>query len=418
MTLGQTVLVVALWVCFAAVAYAYAGYPAVVYALTRLFGRRRPAPLLRDEDLPGVSLLVAAFNEEAVIDGRIRNALAADYPPGRLEIVVATDGCTDQTAAIVRRYADQGVRLIEYARRRGKATVLNDSIPQLRGEFVMLSDANTYTEPAAVRNLVRWFQDPAVGAVCGKLVLTDPATGRNADGLYWKYETFLKQCEGRLGALLGANGGIYAIRKSVYAPLPTTAVLDDLLIPLLAKLRTGCDIVFEPAAVAHEETAAGVAAEFQRRTRIGAGGFGCLGLLAGLLNPGRGWVCFTFLSHKVLRWCCPFALVGLFVTNALLALGGEPFYQLSLAAQAVFYATALTAAYIPGQRKVVKLLRLSTMFASMNGALLIGFGRWMWGTQRPTWRRTARAPYRQPIGWPAADEPALSARTPALATEA
>ena len=154
MTLGQMVLVVALWVCFAAVAYAYAGYPAVVYALTRLFGRRRPAPLLRDEDLPGVSLLVAAFNEEAVIDGRIRNALAADYPPGRLEIVVATDGCTDQTAAIVRRYADQGVRLIEYARRRGKATVLNDSIPQLRGEFVMLSDANTYTEPAAVRNLV------------------------------------------------------------------------------------------------------------------------------------------------------------------------------------------------------------------------------------------------------------------------
>src|SRR5205807_273975 len=101
-------------------------------------------------------------------------------------IVVATDGCADQTAALVRRYADRGVRLLEYPRRRGKTTVLNDSIPQLRGEIVMFSDANTYTEPAAVCNLVRWFREPAVGAVCGKLVLTDPATGKNADGLYWK----------------------------------------------------------------------------------------------------------------------------------------------------------------------------------------------------------------------------------------
>jgi cellulose synthase/poly-beta-1,6-N-acetylglucosamine synthase-like glycosyltransferase len=401
MSLAQTILVVALWICLAAVVYAYAGYPVVIGALARLFGRRRPAPEIADADLPFVSLLIAAYNEEAVIDGRIRNALDSDYPADKFEIVIATDGCADQTAAIVRRYTDRGVRLLEYPRRRGKTTVLNDSIPQLRGEVVMFSDANTYTDPGAVRNLVRWFRDPAVGAVSGKLVLTDPTTGKNADGLYWKYETFLKQCEGRLGALLGANGGIYAIRRALYHPLPTTAVLDDFLIPLLAKLRTGCDIVFEPAAVAREETAAGVSAEFQRRTRIGAGGFGSLGLLAGLLNPRRGWVAFAFLSHKILRWCCPFALLGLIVANALLALEGEPFYRLLLAAQAAFYTTALIAAYIPGQQKPVRLLRLTTMFMSMNGALLMGFGRWLRGSQAATWRRTARVAELQPAGWPA-----------------
>ncbi|HKB06627.1 MAG TPA: glycosyltransferase family 2 protein, partial [Gemmataceae bacterium] len=364
----------------------------------RLFGRRRPIPAPRDEELPGVSLLIAAYNEEAVIDGRIRNALAANYPADRLEIVVATDGCTDRTPTIVRRYADRGVRLLEYPVRRGKATVLNDSVPQLRGEVVMLSDANTYTEPMAVRNLVRWFRDLSVGAVCGKLVLSDPATGKNVDSLYWRYETFLKKCEGRLGALLGANGGIYAIRKDQFVPLPGTAVLDDLLIPLLAKLRTGCDIVYESQAVANEETAAGVGAEFQRRTRIGAGGFGSLGLLAGLLNPARGWVFFTFLSHKVLRWCCPFCLVGLLMANALLAVGGGIFYQGLLVAQLAFYTTALVAAYIPGQQLPVKLLRLTTMFTSMNGALLMGFGRWLWGAQGAAWRRTTRTTELQPAG--------------------
>src|SRR5262249_19188989 len=147
---------------------------------------------------------------------------------------------------------------------------------------------------------------------------------------------------GRLGALLGANGGIYALRKSLYVPLPGDTILDDLVVPLLAKLRHGCDIVYDNQAVAHEETPASVGAEFHRRSRIGAGGFGSLGLLAGLLNPRRGWVFFTFLSHKVLRWCCPFFLLGLLGANVFLA--GEPFYRGLLFAQAGFYATAVAAA--------------------------------------------------------------------------
>src|SRR5262249_42174124 len=187
--------------------------------LARLFGRRRAVPALRDEDLPTVSLLIAAYNEEAVIEERLLNALAVDYPPQKWEVVVVTDGCSDRTAAIVRRYADRAVRLLEYSERRGKAAALNVAFKEVTGGVVLQSDANTFTDLAAARNLARWFADPSVTAVCGRLVLTDPDTGRNADSLYWKYETFLKDREGRLGALLGANGGIYAIRRDRYVAI-------------------------------------------------------------------------------------------------------------------------------------------------------------------------------------------------------
>lgn len=394
MSASQSLIAVCLWICLVAVLYAYVGYPVVIYCLARLFGRRKAVAASRDEDLPTVSLLIAAYNEEAFIEDRLRNALAMDYPKEKLEIVVATDGCTDRTPEIVRRYASEGVRLLEYPQRRGKASTLNAAFTQVKGEIVILSDANTFTEPAAPRNLVRWFGDPGIGAVCGRLVLTDPETGRNVDSLYWKYETLLKRCEGRLGALLGANGGIYAIRKDLYVPIPDGTILDDLVIPLLAKLRHGCDIAYEYRAVAHEETPAEVSDEFHRRSRIGAGGFGSIGLLSGLLNPRQGWAFFTFLSHKVLRWCCPFFMVGLLATNLLL--WNLPLYRQLLLAQLAFYLTSLMGAYVPGQIKPVKVLRLTTMFTSMNGALLVGFGRWLWGTQNGAWRRTARLAEAQP----------------------
>src|SRR4029077_7290244 len=171
------------------------------------------APEVDESQLPTMSLVIAAFNEEAVIEERIGNALTMDYPREKLEIAVGSDGSTDTTADIVRQFADQGVRLFDYTRR-GKAGVLNATVPKLKGEIVLLSDANTRIEPEAARKLARWFHDPKVGVVCGRLVLADSPTCGNADGFYWKYETFLKTSEGALGALLGANGGIYAIRRS------------------------------------------------------------------------------------------------------------------------------------------------------------------------------------------------------------
>jgi cellulose synthase/poly-beta-1,6-N-acetylglucosamine synthase-like glycosyltransferase len=383
-------LMPAFWACFALVMYAYAGYPIILWVLSRFAGDRREPPELHDADLPAVSLLIAAFNEEAVIEERVRNALAMDYPADRLEIVIASDGSSDSTADIVTRFAPQGVRSFAYHENRGKATVLNCTVPELSGKLILFSDANTRMDAQAVRRLVRWFQDPQVGAVSGKLVLVDSETGRNADGMYWKYETFLKQCEGRLGALLGANGAIYAIRRELYERIPPTTV-DDFLIPLQARLRSNCKIVFDSTATAFEETAPDAMAEFHRRARFGAGGFEAIGVLWRLLDPRRGWICFTFVSHKILRWACPLFALAMLLTNVLMV--QSTLYRGLLLGQLGFYGLSLAVIFVPTATKVWKPLRLAGMFTLMNAALLIGFFRWLSRSQGGTWK-PARMPVR------------------------
>jgi len=384
----QDVFALLFWISAAAVVYAYLGYPLLIWCLARRFGGLTSRPALAEADLPKVSLLIAAYNEERVIEERLRNALALDYPADKLEIVIASDGSTDATARIVKGFAHQGVRLLDYSVRRGKASVLNSSFPELKGDVILLSDANTEFDRLAARNIVRGFADPDIGVVCGRLVLTDPETGQNADSLYWEYETFLKKCEGQLRALLGANGGIYAIRRRLFQPIPSETIVDDFVIPLQAKLRTGCSIIYDCQAVAREETPATVESEFHRRSRIGAGGFQSIVLLWRLLDPRQGWIAFTFLSHKVLRWLCPFFMLGLLLTNAVL--WQEPFYRFALLAQGVFYSTSVLIAFVPGRFKTLKPLRMTTMFTGMNAALLVGFWRWLWGSQQGAWKRTAR----------------------------
>jgi cellulose synthase/poly-beta-1,6-N-acetylglucosamine synthase-like glycosyltransferase len=398
MTTYQLCLAVVFWIFLALILYTYAGYPALIWLLARRFGRPIVPPAEDSTDLPTVSLLISAYNEQDVIAGRITNALAMDYPPDKLKVVVACDGCSDHTPHIVLQHVDRGVRLLNYHERRGKAAVLNSAIAELPSDIILLSDANTSIDPTAARNLIRWFRDPEIGAVCGRLLLIDPHTGQNVDGSYWKYETFLKRCESRLGALLGANGAIYAIRKSRYVPIPEGTIVDDFCIPLLAKLKHGCRIIYDPQATAREDSAPNIAAEFHRRSRIGAGGFQCLRPLCRLLDPRQGWIAFTFLSHKVLRWFCPFFLLGLLLSNALLVT--LPFYRHALLAQIIAVAVAYVASFVSWPIPLLKPLRLLAMFTSMNAALLIGFYGWLRGTQTGVWKRTARSGQAQPVPKP------------------
>jgi cellulose synthase/poly-beta-1,6-N-acetylglucosamine synthase-like glycosyltransferase len=368
--------------------YTYGIYPILVWLLARLFGRSQQASIVENAELPFVSLLIAAHNEETEIERRIQNALDSDYPSEKLEIVIASDGSTDRTSEIVRRYAHHGVRLLDFAERRGKAAVLNDAFPELSHSIVVLSDANTSFNRDAIRKLAVWFADSSIGVVCGRLVLTDPKTGRNVDSLYWKYETFLKKCESKLGALLGSNGGIYAIRKELVCEIPENTIVDDFVIPLLARERTGCRIVYDRDAVACEETPESIGSEFQRRVRIGAGDFQSVGLLCGLLNPRHGWLSFTFWSHKILRWLCPFFLVGALLLNLCLAAHEE--FAVLLLAQVAFYVGSLLAGQLPMRSRFLRVFKLGAMFTTMNAALLVGFFSWLLKNQTGTWRRTER----------------------------
>lgn len=380
-----------LWTSLALVAYAYVGYPLLVHVLASWCGRRQRPPRVRDDEWPTVSLLIAALNEEKWIAERVLNALHQDYPAARLRVVIASDGSTDRTCEIVRdlaiRYPGR-VELREFPQRRGKATVLNAVLPELKSEIVALSDANTFFARDAVRNLVRWFGDESIVAVCGKLNLVDAATGRNVDGLYWRYENVLKEREARLGALLGANGAVYAIRRADYRAISGDTIIDDFVIPLQMKLRTRGRIVYDAAAIATEETPPHVRDEFRRRARIGAGGFQSLARLWPLALPSAGWTALAFVSHKLLRWFAPLFLVVALAANLLLL--GRPEYQLLFALQAAFYAAAFVGLFVPGNSAAIRGLRLATLFTSMNAALALGFWRWLAGLQGGTWQRTAR----------------------------
>ena len=385
----ETLARLAFWCCACGVLYTYAVYPALIWLMARLFGEHKPPTELADEKLPLVTLLIAAHNEESVIGPRIENALTLHYPTEKLDILIASDGSEDSTAAIVQRYAARGVRLLDYPVRRGKAAVLCAAIKEARGGIVVLSDANTKTNADAIRSLVRWFADPQVGVVCGRLILADPHTGKNVDGAYWRYETFLKRHESQLGALLGSNGAIYAIRADRFQPIPPGTIVDDFVIPLLARLRTGCRIVYDPSTVAEEDSAPDIRGEFRRRVRIGAGDWQSIRILWPLLNPLQGWVAFTFFSHKVLRWLGPFFLLAALTLNFVLLDSKLGVY--SLEAQLIGYCLAILGGGVPKGAPAWKLMRLANLFVNMNVALLVGFFRFVSGSQSGAWSRTQRA---------------------------
>ncbi|MDQ6887064.1 MAG: glycosyltransferase family 2 protein [Gemmatimonadota bacterium] len=365
------------WMSAVAVLYAYAGYPLLLVALRRM----RSRPVLRRPVEPSVSLLVSAYNEAGVIEAKVRNSLALDYPASQLEIVVASDGSTDRTSEIARAVnGGSRARVIAYPTNRGKLAVLNETVPQLSGEIVALSDASSMLEPEALRRLVESFADPTVGAVSGvyRVIRQDAAAHGQQEDFYWRYETFLKIQEGELDSVLGAHGSLYAIRKALY-PFPDPATInDDYVIPVRI-LQQGYRVAYEPRAVAVEE--AQEMRGFSRRVRIMTGNFEQLREIAALLHPPRWMALFFFLSHKVARLLVPLAMALLIVANLLLL--DRPLYRGMFGAQLVFYAlVALGAAW----QLRPKVLRLPYYFCMINAAAFVGAYHAVRGGRRVAWK--------------------------------
>jgi len=337
---------------------------------------------------PSVSLVVAAYNEVSCIEQKLENSLALDYPADRFEVVIGSDGSTDGTNERVLQCRDERVRLSP-APRAGKTTVLNRCIPTAKGDIVVLSDANTMIEPEAIQKLVRHFEDPEVGAVCGKLRLYNPTKQDYEESAYWSYESLIKMYEGRRGAVVGANGGLYAIRRTLFTELPASTIVDDFVIPLRI-LEKGYKVAYEEEAVAHEETTEDYGKEFGRRARIAAGNFQSLRMVPGLLLPTAGFPAFAFWSHKLLRWCAP-ALMGLALIANLFLLDSM-FYRFTLLGQALFYALAYMGKVGVLKRGAVKrVASVAYYFTTMNLAIVVGFWRFLRNSQRAAWDRTARA---------------------------
>jgi poly-beta-1,6-N-acetyl-D-glucosamine synthase len=342
------------WVSVGVVAYVYAGYPLLLALWSAAAGRpvrRSPADELRPA--PAVSVVIAARNEAARLPGRIDNLLAQDYP-GPVEIIVVSDGSTDHPRRALSHLLDR-IQLIELPPR-GKAAALNAGVAAARGDILVFADARQRFAPDAIRQLVSNLDDPGVGGVTGELVLDCEMPSQHTEstiaegvGLYWRYEKWLRRHESRVYSTLGATGAIYALRRSLWQPLPHSTILDDVLAPMRATLA-GTRVVFEERARAFDRVAPHGAAEARRKRRTLAGNYQLLGLEPRLLVPVVNPVWLQYVSHKVGRLLVPWALVLALIASAWLA-REHWVYALALIVQLGFYGLAAFGGWMEARQR-------------------------------------------------------------------
>jgi cellulose synthase/poly-beta-1,6-N-acetylglucosamine synthase-like glycosyltransferase len=371
------------WLSIGLVLYSYLLYPALMLVV----GRASTPPPSNPEQWASVALVVAAYNEERHIDLRIQNFLKLDYEPELLKLYVGSDGSSDRTVELATAHESPRIRVFPFAERRGKSSVLNDLLAAVNEEIVVFTDANTHFDASAVRALVRHFSDPEVGAVSGELILGEPQQGDNRDGSYWRLETLIKKGESRIGGLLGANGGIYAIRREYYQSLPPDTIVDDFTVVMNIS-SAGHRTVFAPEAIAFEEVPEGIDAEFRRRIRIGIGNY------QAFFRYPEYWLRtswlrrFTYFSHKILRWFTPHLLVIALLVSLLLS-GQSPF-GIFLVSQVLGYTLLGLGLLMRTRIALPSLFAIPLFVFALNVAFLTGFWRYLSGNYSGQWRRTER----------------------------
>lgn len=336
-----------------------------------------------------VTIIISVFNEAKIIRQRIENLLALDAEPGSVEILIGSDFSTDATNAIVEEYRDKGVRLIIFSQRRGKASVLNDLVAEAKNEIIIFSDANTFYDRNVIRKFTGHFSDATIGGVCGYLQLqsAEHNSGGKGESFYWEYENRIKQLEGDIFTTFGATGAIYAIRKSLFQRLPTDRVIaDDFIIPIQI-IDQGYRIRYDKSIHGWEDATDSARIEFQRKIRIGAQNFHSLSMIVHLLHPKRGFIAFGLFSHKIIRWFTPFFLILIFVASSMLR-NESQISEAIFILQVIFLGLAAIGFLLDKWSYPIKIFTLPYYFVLANLGLLIGFYRFLRGTQKPAWNAT------------------------------
>lgn len=375
--------------CVGLVLYTYMGYPVLMWILARLHDAIVTSRAELSDSAPNVSLLVAAFNEKGVIAQKIVNILSLDYPADNLEVLVGSDGSTDGTVEATASCLPAARGRVIAMERRGKSWVINDLAAAATGEILVFSDANTMFERDALRELVRPFADPGIGCVSGLLHITAAAdhVGAKGESFYWRYETFKKAQESVFGAVAGANGAIYAVRKELFVPLSSKTINDDLTTSMRVYLF-GKRMVLATRARGHETTAPELLGEFRRHVRDSAGHFVALRELSGMLNPRLGMPAFCYISHRVVRWLVPLFLLGALASSS--ALSGDPLYRGLFFLQLLTYGVCLLATPWALKGGGLGPFRVPYYFVFVNVAIISGFYRFVAGSQTSKWDPTTR----------------------------
>lgn len=380
------------WICCGIVIYNYIGYAVVVYVANRLFGKKKPPA---QDFTPGVSFIVAAYNEEDCIESKIKNCLSFDYPRNLIEYIFITDGSSDRTPDIVRGH--ESVILLHQNQRQGKSAALNRAVQFAHNDILIFNDANTYVNADAVKNIVRHYSNEKIGGVAGEKKVLRVAGSEDdktaSEGLYWKYESFLKQNDSDFYSVVGAAGELFSVRRQLFEPVSPDVILDDFIISLKVA-RKGYKILYEKNAVASELPSASVSEEKKRKVRISAGGFQAIVMLKSLF---RFWehprLFFLYFSHRVLRWAAsPFCLILILLSNIVLAFGTKSFFWMAmLILQLVFYGSAFIAHSVSSGSIKLKPVKFIYYFVFMNYSVLLGFIRFLKGHQSALWDKAKRA---------------------------
>lgn len=362
--------------------YVYFGYPLLLLILSKL----RPGPLVRKADIiPNVSLIIAAYNEEKVIAHKIENSLALNYPQKNLETIIASDGSTDGTNEIVSTFSDQGVKLVALNHNQGKSAAQNRAVEESHGDIILFTDANVVFPHDAVKKVVRNFADESVGCVVGKVIyLNEEETSvGEGEGLYWRYELFLRAMESKLGNYAAGSGPIMAIRREVFQTLDPD-VGEDFVLPMQTAM-SGYRVIYEPEATSEEILFQNTPASmFRSKVRVISKDLRGLFLCRSILNPFRyplyAW---GLISHKLLRWLVPYFLIALFALNLLLL--GRVFYNFALALQIAFYTLAAIGYLRQRKAKPTQILGIPFSFCLVNLAALVGVARFAMGKKAGRW---------------------------------
>jgi poly-beta-1,6-N-acetyl-D-glucosamine synthase len=391
------------WLFIFIVFYAYVGYGILLFLLIkikRIIGVKEEHSTTHE--LPEVTFIVAAFNEERWIEDKIKNSLALDYPKDKIRFFFVTDGSDDSTPNLIKNYPNlpngqagtEGyhIELFHQPERKGKIAAVERIMPFVKTPITVFTDANTDLNPEAIKNIVKYYQNPKVGAVAGekRVTMSGEASGAG-EGIYWKYESLLKKWDAELYSAVGAAGELFSIRTNLYQPVSKDTLIEDFVMTLQIAMK-GYTIAYAPEAFAVEGQSADVKEELKRKIRISAGGLQAIGRLSPLLNPFKhGILTFQYISHRVLRWTlAPLALPFIFIINILLA-KESTFYTYILYAQIFFYSTALLGWIFEQLKMKVKAFYVPYYFCVMNYSVYRGFFRLVAGKQSVIWEKSKRA---------------------------
>ncbi len=391
-------MAVLFWLAVSFVIYTYLGYPLLVFLLSRL----RPARFPKTSELPVVTLLIAAYNEEKVIAQKLDNSLTLDYPREKLQIIVAADGSSDKTPEIVRQFEPQGVVLSYIPERNGKMAAITRAMSLACGEIVIFSDANNMYDRQAIQWLVAPYADGKVGATTGaKLIIEDGRPLSSSEGFYWKYESWIKESETRLSTCTSAVGEMLSIRKELFVA-PERSIVNDDRYMVFDLIRRGYRVYYTPRARSYETVSKSAGDEIVRRTRITAGAYQTMAMAAKLLPFDRPLVLWQMVSHKFFRAFVPFVMLLALLSNFALFFWpapsslnafwavAPPFNQIFLALQGLFYGLAVLGNLFPARGKLGKLLYIPTFLVNSNLAALLGLYSFLTNKNPHLWKRVNR----------------------------